>query len=271
MTTPQAIGKLYDRLLGAETNKVADQNFTIHKRLHFPASEQARGIHDSNDWLRVNIDLPDDAHILDAGCGVGGSLFALLADGRSGVGITLSQKQCAVAQNEAQRLGLTTRCQFRQQSYDDPLPGTFDLILSIEALIHSSHLAISIQNLSRHLRPDGRLVIIEDMARQDLSTNPVAKIWQQSWYVQTAYTATAYQQAITAAGLQLVQTADFTPYLQAKPWPSWLVQTAWHLTQTLSTTWRGSTDIFVGGWALERLYRRKLMQYQAIVAKRVST
>ena len=271
MTTPQAIGKLYDRLLGAETGKVAEQNFTIHKRLHFPVSEQAKGIRDSNDWLRLTIDLPDDAHILDAGCGVGGSLFALLGNGRSGVGITLSQKQCTVAQNEAQRLGLASRCQFLQQSYDDPLPEKFDLILSIEALIHSPHLATSIQNLSQHLKANGRLVIIEDMAGQDLSTNPIAKIWRQSWCLQTAYTATAYQEAITAAGLQWVQTADFTPYLRAKTWPRWLVQTAWYITQILPPTWRGTADIFVGGWALERLYRRKLMQYQAIVAKKVST
>ena len=153
----KAIGDLYDRLLGAERGKIAEKDLTIHKRLRFPPEMQVRGIFDCNDWVRAQISLPAKAHILDAGCGVGGSLFTLMGAGHSGVGITLSGRQVAVAEREAVRLGFADRCRFLQQSYDQPLADKFELILSIEALTHSQNLSTSIQNLSQHLQP-GRSV-----------------------------------------------------------------------------------------------------------------
>ena len=86
------VGSLYDRLLLAEGHRLADKNLTIHKRLHFPQEPKFEGILDINDWLKTNISFVDHAHILDAGCGVGGTLFSLIEKDRTGVGVTLSQR-----------------------------------------------------------------------------------------------------------------------------------------------------------------------------------
>lgn len=229
---------------------------------------QAKGILDSNDWLKANLSLPDNAHILDAGCGVGGTLFALLGEGNTAVGITLSQTQVAVAQRIAKQLNVASRCRFYQQSYDAPLTEKFDIIISIEALTHSQHLATSLQNLMNHLKPNGQLVIFEDMAGNNLSTHPLSKIWQQSWCLETVHTQHDYLQAIDQYGLKIIKTADFTPYIQTFNWPSWFIKYAWQLVNKLPASLQGSKDIFVGGWALEKLYRQKLITYQMIIAKK---
>lgn len=267
--TTTAVAALYDRLLAAETGKLSDNNWTIHKRLRFPPAVQIEGVHDSNDWIRRNIDLAPEAHLLDAGCGVGGTLFALLAAQRTGVGITLSRQQVAVAQQEAVRRGVTDRCHFRQQSYDDPLDDTFDFILSLESLAHSRDLTASIDNLSRHLKPGGQFLVLEDMAVGDLSDQGLAQVVQQSWCLQHTYSELHYRTALEGAGLQLSRAVDFTPYVPVKPWPAWLIKFSWQLTQRLPPSRRGSQDIFVGGWALEALYRRRLMKYQLLLAQKV--
>ena len=272
MSQSNPIGQLYDRLLGSESDTIEAKNLTIHKRLRFPPSLRTQGIDDSNDWLRANVKLPQTAHILDAGCGVGGTLFSLLGNTHHGVGITLSAKQVAVAQNEALRRGIGNRCQFRQQSYDAPLSQSFDLIVSLESLIHSSNLAASLQNLSSHLRPQGQFVLIEDMSMENLASNPsndqLARIWRQSWCLHVVYTEDAYRNGLARAGLRVIKTTDFTPYVHTYPWPAWLIQVAWHSSRWLPQQQRGAKDIFVGGWALEALYRRGLLKYKAIIAEK---
>lgn len=273
MNQPDPVGRLYDRLLGSETDKIAADNLTIHKRLHFPSTLRDQGIFDSNDWLRANIELPPAGHILDAGCGVGGTLFALLGERHAGLGITLSPRQVAVARQEAVRRGVDNRCHFQQQNYDEPLEQRFDLAVSIEALIHSPNLAATLQNLSTHLHRGGQLALLEDMTSEKWATSPtnsrLAQIWQQSWCLHIAYTESAYRQGLEQAGLQVVKTADFTPYVHTNPWPFWLIRFAWRGSRWLPQQWRGAKDLFVGGWALEALYRRGLLKYQVIIAEKV--
>lgn len=264
----EPVANLYDRLLEAEVKKVAQDNLTIHKRLHFSQEEQEKGIIDSNDWIRANIEILDTAHLLDAGCGVGGSLFALLNETRTGLGITLSQKQVLVAQEEATRRGLSERCRFRQQSYDVPLGETFDFILSIESLAHSQELTASVANLARHLRPEGHIFLLEDMASLNLGEHKLAGILQQSWCLHTLYTRLQYRNALANAGLHIVKAVDLTPYVQSNPWPAGFIQLVWRLINKMPASWRGTKDVFVGGWALENLYRNGFMKYQAILAQK---
>ena len=261
MSHQTKVGELYDRLLDNEAEKLAADNLTIHKRLQFPNGEFT----DTHDWILKQLDLPADAHILDAGCGIGGTLFALLGEKRTGIGITLSHNQVETARKQAARLGLANRCTFIQQSYDEPLNDRFDLIISIEALIHSPDLTTTMQNLARHLKPAGRLLIIEDIAADHLVPSPITEIWQQSWSIRSIYSQLDYFNAIQAAGLTITENHDFTPFVPAKRWPSWFVRVAWQLVQKIPSAKNRARDIFVGGWALESLYRSNSIRYRATI------
>jgi hypothetical protein len=65
-----------------------------------------------------------------------------------------------------------------------------------------------------------------------------------------------------------MREVDLTPYVQVKPWPEWLVQFSWRLTQKMPPSWWDTKDVFVGGWALESLYRTRLVKYQVLLVSK---
>lgn len=70
--------------------------------------------------------------VLDLGVGSGCILLSVLAerDDASGVGVDLSPKALAVARRNAEAVGVSGRASFVEGSWDAPLEGSFDLVLS---------------------------------------------------------------------------------------------------------------------------------------------
>lgn len=70
--------------------------------------------------------------ILDLGTGSGALLLAALDQWprASGIGVDLSSKALAVAQDNAERLGLARRASFRLRDWAEGMTGPFDLILA---------------------------------------------------------------------------------------------------------------------------------------------
>jgi SAM-dependent methyltransferase len=81
----------------------------------------------------VGDDMPVVA--LDAGCGYGGTMFALQAAlGGRWHGITISPRQCAVASKAAREKSVAATVTFACGSYDEPQPHGYNLIYGIESL-----------------------------------------------------------------------------------------------------------------------------------------
>ncbi|MGC4082585.1 MAG: class I SAM-dependent methyltransferase [Vicinamibacterales bacterium] len=79
-----------------------------------------------------------DLRVLDAGCGLGGTMLAVAhARHATCVGVTLSPSQAATANTAAARAGLADRVAAHVRSYDAPPAGPFDLVIAIESLAHS--------------------------------------------------------------------------------------------------------------------------------------
>ncbi|MGB1251848.1 MAG: SAM-dependent methyltransferase [Candidatus Promineifilaceae bacterium] len=261
------VAELYDRLLGFEGQ--ADGKLTVHKKLRFPAAWRARGIADINDWLKRELAISAETHLLDAGCGVGGTLFDLLADGGSGVGITLSSSQVDTARNAAVRLGVQDRIHFHQQSYDEPLDAQFDLIITVEALAHSADLTRSIDNLSKALKPNGRLVLVEEMLVDAVSPqNKLRDLLQKAWGLARVYREVDYREGVVSAELTPLAQHNFTPYVHAKRWPTRLLTAANYLINVLPPKQQHLLQIYVGGLALESLYATNQMHYQVWVLEK---
>jgi 2-polyprenyl-3-methyl-5-hydroxy-6-metoxy-1,4-benzoquinol methylase len=103
-------------------------------------------------------------HVLDAGCGLGGA-SRLMADtfGCRVTGIDLSPDYIEAARILTRRTGLADRVQFETGSIL-ALPediGPFDVILCQHILMNISDKPAAVRQFSRHLKPDGTVVLHE--------------------------------------------------------------------------------------------------------------
>lgn len=87
--------------------------------------------------------LPAGGRVLDLGVGSGCILLSVLAErgDASGVGVDLSSKAVAVAKHNAEALRVADRVSFVEGSWDAPLEGGFDLVLSNPPYIPESDIA----------------------------------------------------------------------------------------------------------------------------------
>jgi 2-polyprenyl-3-methyl-5-hydroxy-6-metoxy-1,4-benzoquinol methylase len=112
-------------------------------------------------WLKAG----PGTRVLDVGCGVGRWSRLLASRGACVTGVDLSPTMIAEAERRAAASGLTSRCRFIvQDSAALEIAGSFDLILCVTMLQHIldvGALRSALQRMSRHLAPDGRLVILE--------------------------------------------------------------------------------------------------------------
>jgi release factor glutamine methyltransferase len=85
----------------------------------------------------------DALRILDLGTGTGALLLALLAEcpKATGIGVDLSSAACAVARDNAQKNGLSSRATIRQGNWDEGIDERFDLVLSNPPYIEKATIA----------------------------------------------------------------------------------------------------------------------------------
>jgi SAM-dependent methyltransferase len=120
-----------------------------------------------------------ERYILDAGCGVGGTMFSLLPslDTKQKAfryrGISLSGAEVHFAQGLADYHGLDSRKSnnktsnsivFEQGNYDSKLPPrVYDAVVAIESLSSSPDLEKSLANFIQSLKNEGILLIVDDV------------------------------------------------------------------------------------------------------------
>ncbi len=107
------------------------------------------------------LDLREGSRLLDVGCGWGGmAMHAATHHGASVVGITLSRRQVAWAQEAVAGAGLSDRVRIRLQDYRDVRDGPFDAISSIGMFEHVGmrNLELYFERLHGLLRPQGRML-----------------------------------------------------------------------------------------------------------------
>jgi SAM-dependent methyltransferase len=217
------------------------------------------------------------SRVVDAGCGLGGTIFYLYERlGGEYHGLTVSPAQRAHAEREARRRGVSAACRFHLRSYDDDLgavvPGRADVVLAIESLAHSADPPRSIANLAGTLRPGGRLIVVDDVPDERLAATDVDFArFRDGWRCPAISSRGTLLAALASAGLSVEADDDLTHLVDLRDprslerlvtnnrrWRAW-------------AKWTGAgelIDSLYGGLMLERLYRRGLMQYRLVAARR---
>jgi SAM-dependent methyltransferase len=258
------------RLLGSGS-RVADG--TMHKALALEPGDLASSPTQLvNDLARTAVALPDEPCVLDAGCGFGGTIFRWLdACGGRYDGMTASRVQWIAARREAARRGVAGRCRFHLQSYDRPPPGRYDVIVAIESLMPSRDLAATLRNLAAALRGGGHLILVEDALAAGAVPGPDGAVLAEMWSCARVRGEPEYRDAIARAGLTLVVDRDLTDRVRPRDEPTLrpIERRCRSLHDAIPIAGvRAILRAYLGGVALERLYRSGTMRYVLLAAQK---
>lgn len=157
-------------------------------------------------WLRVS-----DLDVLDFGCGVGRWSLRLAERGNRVVGIDISSRMVELAAEAAAARRLD--CEFMVRDVVSfELPRRFDLVFGVTVLQHvidEDDARTAVANLARHLRPSGKLVMLE--------VAPTRTIDRCDSAIFKARSLDFYEGLVADAGLEIasVQGVDISPF---RPW-----------------------------------------------------
>ncbi len=271
----------FQRIARVAGHDTGQKTLTVHRRLR-----DARG-RPSGDVLHERVlralsaaplvGSPAALHVLDAGCGLGGTTFFLQSHlGGRYVGITLSPDQCQRASREATQRRLADVCRFEVRSYDDSLtdllPTGADIIVAIESLAHAPDPARTVARLAGLLAPGGSLVVVDDIPAEHLAhDDPDFVGFRRGWLCPAVARASTLTRAFGESGLDVAHDENLTPLMLLRH-PRRLAVLV-HVSRVATTLLR-STPAFVlldslhGGLLLERLYERGAMQYRLLVARK---
>jgi tocopherol O-methyltransferase len=162
------------------------------------------------DLVVGHADLRPGARVADAGCGYGGTARVLAAElGADVTGLTLSEAQA----REARARGGGPRYEVRSW-LDSGLPGgAFDAVVAIESFSHMDDKARAFAEAGRVLRPGGRLVLVDWLARDApgraetrLLLEPIAREGR----LPSLCTVPEYEAFARAAGLRVLAVDDLS-------------------------------------------------------------
>jgi len=221
-------------------------------------------------------------HVVDLGCGVGGSLFYLTArlegaaDARfRATGITISPLQARLAREQAARLGLQDRCAFVEADFLQlpDLPAA-DAAFSIEAFIHAPVPERYFEQVARIVRPGGRLMLCDDFLPERSASNTLTPdermalgAFQAGWRAPGLCAVTQAMEMAGRHGFALVSDRDLTPALRLLNWDSRLVHALIRLGRAAWLPWAYWRST-VGSLALQHCLKAGVVTYRFVVFER---
>jgi cyclopropane fatty-acyl-phospholipid synthase-like methyltransferase len=160
--------------------------------------------------------------VLDLGCGVGGTLFALAARLPQSrlVGLTISPEQKRLAETHGAERGPAERCRFVLGDFEhDTLGVSADAIVAVEAFVHSVSAQAFFANAERHLAPGGTLIVVDDFlavpeAELDPSGWRMVEDFRDGWRVPSFGSVDAALSAARSANLRCEEQRDLTALIR---------------------------------------------------------
>ena len=261
----------WNRMASAFGYGGGSSTMTVHRALVDPGAGGRATFTRLHDVLLEQIGPLAAPRVLDAGCGLGGTMLALAGSlGATCTGLTLSPSQAHTANAEAARRQLSANVRAEVRSYDDPPDGPFDLIVAMESLAHSLDPARSVAALSATLAPGGRLIVVDDMPEAGATASPDLAAFMRGWQCPVLWSAASYLEAFGRAGLTVEAQLDLTPQcLPRSHGRLGLLMACNRLVRRWpAEAFRQVMDSHYGGLALERLIRDGLVHYRLLVARR---
>ena len=162
-----------------------------------------------------------ETHVVDLGCGVGGSLCYLARRlPIRGTGITLSPAQVAMSHRVIAAAGLAGRVTCLEGDYCD-LPATLapaDLAYAIESFVHGPSPERFFAQCHRLIKAGGLLAICDDVRRDGTSPTAISAIddFTKGWHINSLLEREDLVSRARAHGFEHESTTDLTPFIEIK-------------------------------------------------------
>jgi SAM-dependent methyltransferase len=187
----------------------------------------------------------EQVRLADLGCGVGGSLFYVLARLRTPV----------------QAVGLTIRRL--------PLAAGFDFGYSVEAFVHAVDPGAYFNEAARLLGRGGRLALVDDfLTLTGAAPRPAWRAWVEAyrtgWHVPGLVPLERAVELARAAGLRLVETCPLTHWLRLAALPDLVARLLRRAGQAAPGV-HAILPGMLGSLALQQCLKMGLVEYRFVV------
>jgi cyclopropane fatty-acyl-phospholipid synthase-like methyltransferase len=172
----------------------------------------------TNREMAALADIKPGQHVLDAGCGVGGSSLFLAQQFNCQVkGITLSTKQSAIALQEIAKLKLEGQIDISIQDYTQTnfADESFDVVWACESSCYAKPKTSFLQEAFRLLKPGGTLVVADYFLTESgiQDKNQFIRNWGDTWAIEEFNTAENFIEPLDKLGFRLSNKVDFTQHI----------------------------------------------------------
>ena len=157
-------------------------------------------------------DLQGATAIVDAGCGVGGTVFELARRSSAHVtGINICRHQLGIAERRAEASPLAERVGFRWGDCAERLPlpdASVDVVVNVESACHYSNRGQFVAECARILRPGGMLVAMDWVARDGMTPADYDRVIAplcDAWAMVSLERPASYRALVRDAGLELLE------------------------------------------------------------------
>ncbi len=161
------------------------------------------------EFARIN----ENDIVLDAGCGVGGSLFYLNRKfGITGTGITLSEKQVQLARHFHKQKAPGGNLTFLLKDYTDTgfASESFTVVWAVESITSTPLKEKFAKEAFRLLQPQGRLVIADYYKTGKNDKHHLLEKWRRTWSLSPFVTSNEFVSVMENAGFKTVKTENIT-------------------------------------------------------------
>ena len=158
-------------------------------------------------------EIEETQKILDVGCGIGGSSVYLAKHLNADVtGITISSAQVEIANKLARDEGV--RVDFKLMDADNiELDKEFDVVWSVEAISHFDNQKNFFKNVSKNIRPGGKIALIDWFQEDGLSEEKIRKYIEPikiGMFVPNMTTMNDYKKFLEEAGFKIKLEKDIS-------------------------------------------------------------
>lgn len=246
---------------------------SIHRAIWaYGVSSRDEALHYIDDQickLLLDQDFSSTPHIVDLGCGVASSLCYIESQvSVSGLGVTLSEKQCKLANRRIKKQGYSDKLQCIQGDFCR-LPKDLqqaDLTFAIESFVHAQSAGAFFHQASTLVKPGGFLVICDDfLADEALLQDKEAAHWldrfREGWLVNSLLSNEQVNKYAAQAGFRKVESQNLSPYLKLNRPRDYLISLLVRVLNKVSLK-SPYLQMLYGGDALQKCLSKQWINYE---------